>query len=72
MIPTLRYQAEVRAQDLLWEPVEAARRTIEIVRQVRPDAILVDHLAFGATIGLRAAGLRTPTSSWAIHAPPLR
>ena len=56
MIPTLRYQAEVRAQDLLWEPVEAARRTIEIVRQVRPDAILVDHLAFGATIGLRAAG----------------
>ena len=56
MIPTLRYQAEVRAQDLLWEPVETARRTIEIVRQVRPDAILVDHLAFGATIGLRAAG----------------
>jgi len=56
MVPTLRYQAEARAQDLLWEPVEAARRMIEIVDQVRPDAILVDHLAFGATIGLRASG----------------
>ncbi len=57
MVPTLRYQAEARAQDLLWEPVETARRAIEIVEQVRPDAILVDHLAFGATIGLRAAGI---------------
>jgi len=56
MIATLRYQAEARAHDLLWEPVETARRTIEIVDQVRPDAILVDHLAFGATIGLRASG----------------
>ena len=56
MVPTLRYQAEARAQDLLWQPVETARRTIEIVREVRPDAILVDHLAFGATIGLRAVG----------------
>ena len=56
MVPTLRYQAEARARDLLWEPVETARRTIEIVRQVRPDAILVDHLAFGAIVGLRAAG----------------
>ena len=32
MVPTLRYQAEARARDLLWEPVETARRTIEIVR----------------------------------------
>ena len=56
MVPTLRYQAEARAHDLLWEPTTTARRTIEIVSQVRPDAILVDHLAFGATIGLRADG----------------
>jgi MGT family glycosyltransferase len=56
MVATLRYQAEARAQDLLWEPTETARRTIDIVEQVRPDAILVDHLAFGATIGLRAIG----------------
>ncbi len=56
MLPTLRYQAEARAHDLLWEPTKTARRTVEIVKQVRPDAILIDHLAFGATIGLRAAG----------------
>jgi MGT family glycosyltransferase len=54
MVPTLRYQAEARERDLLWEPVETARRTIEVVGKVRPDAVLVDHLAFGATIGLRA------------------
>ena len=58
MVPTLRYQAEARARDLLWEPEETARRTIEVVGNVRPDAILVDHLAFGATIGLRAIQAR--------------
>ena len=57
MIATLRYQAEARSNDLLWDPVEVARRTIEVVNRVGPDEILVDHLAFGATIGLRAAGL---------------
>lgn len=58
MVPTLRYQAQARAHDLLWKPVETARQTIEIVEQVQPDAILVDHLAFGATLGLRAIGAR--------------
>lgn len=57
MIETLRYQAAQRAADLLWEPVATARSTIDVVETVRPDAILVDHLAFGATIGLRAAGV---------------
>ncbi|MEO5885697.1 MAG: glycosyltransferase [Candidatus Limnocylindrales bacterium] len=57
MIPTLRLQAELRRNDLLWRPVEAARATIDVVRTVEPDAILVDHLAFGATLGLRAAGI---------------
>lgn len=57
MVPTLRYQAEARGRDLLWEPVETARRTIEIVQAVQPDVIVVDHLAFGATIGLRAIGV---------------
>jgi zeaxanthin glucosyltransferase len=58
MIPTLRLQAELRRNDLLWQPVEVARATIEVVRAVAPDSILVDHLAFGATLGLRAAGVR--------------
>ncbi len=57
MIATLRLQAELRRNDLLWRPVETARATIEVARAVAPDAILVDHLAFGATLGLRAAGL---------------
>jgi MGT family glycosyltransferase len=57
MLATLRYQTEARARDLLWQPVEVARRTLEIVAAVRPDTILVDHLAFGATLALRAAGI---------------
>ena len=56
MLETLRFQAEARAIDLLWRPQLVARRTIRIVERVRPDAILVDHLAFAATIGLRAMG----------------
>jgi UDP:flavonoid glycosyltransferase YjiC (YdhE family) len=57
MVETLRYQAEARHTDLLWEPVASARRVIEIVEQERPDRILVDHLAFGATLGLQAVGI---------------
>jgi len=56
MLATLRYQAQARATDLLWRPREVAMRTIRIVEDVRPDGILVDHLAFAATIGLRALG----------------
>jgi MGT family glycosyltransferase len=56
-IETLRFQATRRATDLLWEPVATARRTIDLVEGLRPDAILVDHVAFGATLGLRAAGI---------------
>lgn len=56
-IATLRLQAELRRNDLLWQPAEAAGRTIEVVRSVAPDAIVVDHLAFGAAIGLRAAAV---------------
>jgi zeaxanthin glucosyltransferase len=57
MVATLRYQAEARAGDLLWQPVQTAQRTLEIVDALKPAEILVDHLAFGATIGLRAAGI---------------
>jgi zeaxanthin glucosyltransferase len=57
MVETLRYQAEQRSTDLLWRPEQVARRTLRILDVHAPDAILVDHLAFGATIGLRAAGV---------------
>ncbi|MGI9052453.1 MAG: nucleotide disphospho-sugar-binding domain-containing protein [Ilumatobacteraceae bacterium] len=54
MIATLRHQALARATDLLWEPELVARSVIELVAQERPDAIVVDHLAFASTLGLRA------------------
>lgn len=56
MVETLRFQAEQRATDLLWRPAQVARRTARLVDLHRPDHIIVDHLAFGPSIGLRAIG----------------
>ena len=55
MIPTLMYQARERLTDLMWRPEERARATLEAVDRVRPDAILVDHLAFSARLALHTA-----------------
>lgn len=57
MVPTLRYQASERLTDLMWQPVDRARQTIDVVEQVQPDAIIVDHLAFSARLGLQTAGV---------------
>ena len=57
MLETSRYQAMARATDLLWRPGEVARATIRVVERVKPDDVLVDHLAFAATIGLRSVGV---------------
>lgn len=57
MIETLRHQAEARSVDLLWRPLQVARRTMRLVELHRPDYVLVDHLAFASTIGLRALGV---------------
>jgi len=62
MIATLRYQAERRRHDLLWEPHAVAERLHSIVADVAPGAVLVDQLAFGATAALR--GLRVPFVSF--------
>ena len=56
-VPTLSYQAAERLTDLMWRPVEAARATQRIVDAVSPDAIIVDHLAFSARLGLSTAGI---------------
>ncbi|MBM7503177.1 nucleotide disphospho-sugar-binding domain-containing protein [Agromyces aurantiacus] len=56
-VPTLRYQAAERLTDLMWEPVQSARATQRIVEEVRPDEVLVDHLAFNARLGLATAGV---------------
>jgi zeaxanthin glucosyltransferase len=57
-VQTLAFQARARRDDLLWNPVGVARRVLEVVERVRPDHVVVDHLAFGARLALRAAGIR--------------
>lgn len=57
MVATLRYQADARRNDLLWDPVRIGREVLDIVGRVRPDQVIVDHLAFGATLALRAGGV---------------
>ena len=58
MVATLRYQAAERLTDLMWDPVDAGRRTLAAVASVQPDAIIVDHLAFSARLALQAGGIR--------------
>lgn len=57
MVPTLRYQADARRHDLLWDPVATARRVLAVVDEVRPDHVIVDHLAFSARLGLLAGSV---------------
>ncbi|MFE5670116.1 nucleotide disphospho-sugar-binding domain-containing protein [Agromyces sp. NPDC056523] len=56
-VATLRYQASERLTDLMWQPVESAWATQRVVDEVDPDAVLVDHLAFSARLGLETAGV---------------
>lgn len=57
MIETLRFQAEARLSDLMWEPVSTARAVQAVVAAVAPDQIIVDHLAFSARLALTAFGI---------------
>lgn len=57
MMATLTYQARERLTDLMWQPVDAGHRTLAAVEAVRPDTILVDHLAFSARLALQTAGI---------------
>ena len=56
-VETLTFQARARRRDLLWDPVGTARHLQRVVDRVEPDAVIVDHLAFGARIGLIAGGI---------------
>jgi zeaxanthin glucosyltransferase len=56
-VAALEFQARARGDDLLWNAVGVGRRVHEIVAAVRPDAVLVDHLAFGARLGLVSGGV---------------
>ncbi|TFD60278.1 glycosyltransferase [Cryobacterium suzukii] len=57
MVETLRFQAEARSSDLLYNPVAIAREVQRIVERLRPDQVIVDHLAFSARLGLLSAGV---------------
>ncbi len=57
MIATLTFQAKARLSDLMWEPVRVAREVLAVVESVRPDSIIVDHLAFSARLALIAGGV---------------
>ncbi len=56
-VETLAYQAAERGTDLLWNPVGVARAVQDIVARVRPDHVIVDHLAFSARLALQASGV---------------
>jgi zeaxanthin glucosyltransferase len=53
---TLRFQAEQRLRDLLWQPEAVTERLARIIDEIEPDVILVDQMAYGATLALRALG----------------
>ncbi len=57
MVETLRFQADARSTDLLWEPVATARAVLDVLEDVRPDHVVVDHLAFSARLALQAGGV---------------
>jgi UDP:flavonoid glycosyltransferase YjiC (YdhE family) len=54
-VSALAFQARARGDDLLWNAVGVAAQVRDLVDRVRPDAVLVDHLAFGARLGLVSA-----------------
>jgi zeaxanthin glucosyltransferase len=54
MTATLAHQVRARETDMLWRPGWVARRLEEILALVRPRRVIVDQLAFGATLALRA------------------
>ena len=54
LVETLLYQARARRADLLYDPVGRAYAVREAVAAVRPEHVIVDHLAFSARLALSA------------------
>ncbi len=50
----LTYQARARQQDLLFEPDRVLDDIAGLIALVTPDRVVVDHVAFGATLALYA------------------
>ena len=60
-VATLRYQADARRHDLLHEPDRVLDRLTDIMLEVQPDRVVVDHVAFGARVALHALGVQPAT-----------
>ena len=56
-VATLAFQADARGDDLLWEPLRVAREVQRVIDRVRPDHVIVDHLAFSARLALSGTGV---------------
>ena len=67
-IETLRYQADARRHDLLYDPDGVFERLGEIVREVRPDRVAVDHVAFGRGSRCTCSTCRRRRWCWVIRA----
>lgn len=61
MVPTLRHQAEARSHDLAWRMSDVAAATVDVVRRVRPQRVVVDHLAVASRIGLSTTSVEVTT-----------
>jgi zeaxanthin glucosyltransferase len=60
-VATLLYQADARRHDLLHDPDRVLDRLSEIVDRVKPDRVVVDHVAFGGRLALHALGIAPAT-----------
>ena len=58
-VPTLIHQAEARHHDLLHEPDRVLDDLARIIDLVDPDRVVVDHVAFGASLALYALDVPT-------------
>lgn len=56
-VATLLYQARSRRHDLLHEPDRVMDELAEILQKLKPDRVIVDHVAFGARLALYALGV---------------
>lgn len=55
-IATIGRQALEREQDLLWEPERVAAEIADLCDRCEPERVLVDHVSFGSTLAMYAAG----------------
>lgn len=53
-VETLLYQSRAREHDMLWHPHDVYARLSDLIAEIRPHHIVVDQLAYGATLALHA------------------